>query len=211
MRKRILILPIGAAIIAALCAYKLTRTYDAPARTADLTGKRRAPGFALFDHHKPPQPVRLEGYLGRHEILLVFFDGEVGFDRDPVVRRLLAQTDELRSSGLIVLAISTALPQHNRQVIGRLVEAGVLKPGAPLPFRVLSDVDYRVHEDWGRWDVERQRTRPAAFFVDRAGNVAWSGIAPEPVADIDRLLDERLGEALAGTAHLSATDDEAAR
>ena len=211
MRKRILFLPIGAVVIAALCAYKLTRTYETPAPPTELTSKRRAPGFVLFDHHKPPQSVRLEGYLGRHEILLVFFDGETGFGRDPVLRRLAAQQDELRSSGLVVLAVSTALPQENRQLIGGLVEAGVLEPDRPLPFRVLSDVDYRVHEDWGRWDAEQQRTHPAAFLIDRAGDVAWSDGAPQPVADIDWLLDERLGEIATATARFSTNDDEAAR
>lgn len=211
MRKRILVLPIGAAIIAALCAYKLTRTYETPAAPAELTSKRRAPGFVLFDHHKPPQSVRLEGYLGRHEILLVFFDSETGFDRDPVLRRLLAQRDELRSSGLVVLAVSTALPQENRKIIGQLVEADMWEPDSSLPFRVLSDVDYRVHEDWGRRDAEQQRTRPAAFMIDRAGNLPWNDGAPQPLAEIDRLLDERLGEITTETIRLSATDDEAAR
>lgn len=209
MRKRILVLPIGAVVIAALCAYKLTRTYETPAPPTELTSKRRAPGFVLFDHHKPPQSVRLEGYLGRHEILLVFFDGETGFDRDPVLRRLLAQRDELRSSGLVVLAVSTALPQENRKIIGQLVEADMWEPDRPLPFRVLSDVDYRVHEDWGRWDTEQQRTRPAAFIIDRAGNVAWSDGGPKPLTDVDRLLDERLGEIATETASLFTTDEAA--
>ena len=193
MRKRLILLPVAAVVIAALCTYKLTRTYDASADTAGAVSKRRAPGFTLFDHHKPPQPVRLEAYLGRHEILLVFFDGQAGFDRDSVLKRLLSQRDELSSSGLIMLGVSTALPQENRAVIGRLVEAGVLAADEPLPFRLLSDVDYSVHQTWHRWDREAQRTRPGVFFIDRAGNVEWTATGPRPMTGIDRFLDERLG------------------
>ena len=118
MRKRVLILPISAAVIIAMCAYRIsTNDPNAPKPIAPTANYRPAPEFELYDQHEPSETVRLEGYLGRHTIVIVFFDAKIGADRDPILARLRQDFDKIKSSGTKVFAISTALPQDNRKVI----------------------------------------------------------------------------------------------
>jgi peroxiredoxin len=181
MRKRVLILPISAAVIIAMCAYRIsTSDPNAPKPIAPTANYRPAPEFELYDQHEPSETVRLEGYLGRHTIVIVFFDAKIGADRDPILARLRQDFDKIKSSGTKVFAISTALPQDNRKVI---------QQSGPFPFPLLSDPGRDVHNAWGVNADDPQHPVSAVFLIDRAGNVDWGKTTPRPIADPNQLLD----------------------
>jgi peroxiredoxin len=178
MRTRLLILPVAVIIITALVVYKQTRTYRKRPAVSVKTFVP-APLFEELDENN--QPVRLKTYIGRHTILVAFFDGELGADRDPQLVKLRAAHARLEKHDVIVLAVGTSLPQENRKAISR---------GEPFPFPLLSDVDYDSHRRWGRFDEAGGKTLTGVFRVDRKGSVASTGNLPKPVADLDRLLAE---------------------
>jgi len=142
-----------------------------------LDERRPAPKFLALDSDN--KLLKFERYLGRQEVLLIFFDGEAGADRDPVLLRARQQYPELKRRGVQVVGVSAAIPQYNRQAMER---------GGPFPFTLLSDPEFLIHQMWGRYDEDRMETRTGAFWIDRAGQVAWSGKSPRPEADLDRLL-----------------------
>ena len=72
--KRLLWLALAAAIIVGLCVLKFARHY--PCRRAAsprCAGARPAPGIELYDQSSPSKIVRLEAYLGRERVFVVFF------------------------------------------------------------------------------------------------------------------------------------------
>jgi peroxiredoxin len=178
MRPRILILPVAAIIITAMVVYKQTRTYD-QRPIGSVVRLQSAPLFEEFDENN--QPVRLKTYIGRHIILLAFFNGELGADRDPQLLKLRAAHSQLAKQNIVVLAVGTSLPQENRSAINR---------GEPFPFPLLSDVDYDTHRRWGRFDEATDRPFTGVFHIDRAGRVSSTKNVPQPVVDLDRLLAE---------------------
>ena len=94
----------------------------------------------------------------------------------------------LKEKSVILLGISTALPQENRK---RIDERGKTEPDFEMPFPLLTDIPpaCRVHRQWGRFDETAGISLPGVFLIDRAGNVDWAGRSPKPVSDVDQLLD----------------------
>ena len=186
--RRILFLAAAALVIAGLCGWRLANprqpaVYD-PNAIRDL---RPAPAFQL--HDQDSRIVNLEAFLHRHQIVLVFFDGDAGPDADPVLRELREFHPALDSQGVIVVAVSTTLPQQNRKV------------EQPFPFPLLSDVlaldGNSAHRKWGRLIEpntidQPPRTDPAVFVIDRAGLVEYEGNAPKPVTDPTKVVAELL-------------------
>lgn len=176
MRRRALVLPIAAVVIAALTAYKLTRTYTTgeSRRAIVPTIERPAPRFELLNEKKPSELVRLETHLGRKRVVVAFYDGEAGADKSPLLAELRVQHAQLQQAGILVLAVSTAIPQKNRQAI---------EACGTFPFPLLTDHDLSVHRAWGRLDASG-KPLSGVFLVNRAGNVAWSTAAdvPQPLA-----------------------------
>lgn len=191
MRLRTTLLLIAACLIGGLCLWKLTRNYP-PQSSVAVPMNRPAPRFTLFDQHKPQRLVKLEAYLGRHQILIAFFDGSRPVTEDALVQQLLAHEEALTRRGIKILAISPAIPQVNR----RHWEEVHGKDSQP-PFPLLSDPALIVHREWGRLDSENTAPAPgkgsggmiapplkppALFLVDRAGNLPWQA-TPLPVDD----------------------------
>lgn len=175
-RPRVLVLPIAAAVIVGLVAFKLSQPPQQ--RSAAMVDERRpAPKFLALDSQN--ELLKFERYLGRQEVLLIFFDGEAGADRDPVLQRARQQFPELKRRGVQVVGVSAAIPQYNRQAMER---------GGKFPFPLLSDPESFIHRLWGRYDEDRLETRTGVFWIDRAGQVSWSGKTPRPEADLDRVL-----------------------
>ena len=175
-RPRILVLPIAAAIIGGLVTFKLTR----PPQSQQVISQyevRSTPSFVALDLDN--KLFKLERYIGRHEILLVFFDGELGADRDLLLQQIRERFAELKQRGMQVVAVSAALPQHNRQAVER---------SGKFPFPLLSDPEFLIHRTWGRCDDEGLHPQTGVFVIDRAGRVAWSGRAPRPEANLDQIL-----------------------
>ena len=80
MRKILLIPPIAAVVITLLIVYRLNR--PEPVRTQEsspVVVARPIPLFQLYDEQS--QLVRVQRYVGRHKLLIVFFDGSRGPDQ----------------------------------------------------------------------------------------------------------------------------------
>ncbi len=178
-RPRVMVLPLAAVIIVGLVAFKLSQPPQ-PQTLTTLEERRPAPKFTALDSHN--ELVKLERYLGRQEVLLIFFDGDAGADRDPVLLRVREQFDELKRRGVQVVAVSAAIPQYNRAAMGRV---------GKFPFPLLSDPEFFIHRLWGRYDEDQLKTQTGVFLIDRAGQVAWSKESPQPEADLDRVLPPR--------------------
>lgn len=174
-KPRILILPLAAIVIVALVAYKSRQPHLDPNEFNPggvLSIRRPAPVFKLHDQHS--QPFRLERYLGRHKLLVVFFDPTAGAAHNPQLQIMKSGYDQLAASGQKVIAISSATPYANRESF---------KLGGDFPFHVLSDADYSVEAAWGCLTRdEPPQVIPSAFVVDRAGVINWSQIGgPTPI------------------------------
>jgi peroxiredoxin len=174
MDKRVLLLALAGTVIGGLCAFKMTRKYPHPATVTARPIAAPAPPFELYDQSSPSQFVRLIGYLGRHQILVVFFDGRSGAHASDVLNRLRDEWSRLREADVRVMAISTALPQENRKDIAQ---------HAAFPFPLLSDPDFHVHRAWGRFDGATGTPQQGVFLIDRRGWVGWSREtnAPQPL------------------------------
>ena len=175
MQNRILILPVSALIIIGLCAYKMTRKEE-PADATNYVLTRRAPVFELFDHRKPPQLTRMTSFLGRHHLVMVFFDPKTKLEDNPTLSWLIQHVDSLDDQNVKIIAVSPALPQTHRKML-----AEVLGEDHIAPLRFLSDLDGSVHRDYGL-DLN-QLAKEQVFLIDRAGNLTWNLEHPIPLSD----------------------------
>jgi peroxiredoxin len=174
--RRLLWLAFAAVMIVGLCVLKLARRYPAQSSIPVRPGARPAPGIELYDQSSPSQIVRLEAFLGRERVFVIFFDGQAGAHSSTTLSYLRENWNRLRRANIHVIAISTALPQENRKDISQY--------GA-FPFALLSDPDLHVHQAWGRFDVKRAKPLFGLFFVDRKGWVAASAESSVPTVTED--------------------------
>jgi peroxiredoxin len=176
MDKRAFVLVPVAIVIGGLWAFKATRHYAPQSTVAPSSIAEPAPEFELYDQTAPSRIVRLQGYLGRYRLIVVFFDGRTGAHASPVLNRLKADWSRLRKAEIYVMAISTALPQENRRDAAQHGE---------FPFPLLSDPDLHVHQTWGRFDASTKKELPGVFLIDRKGWVPWSrkNNFPQPTDD----------------------------
>jgi peroxiredoxin len=198
--KRILVLPAAAAVIAALCAWKLSRPVEHRVLVPPplMTALPSRLEFDLFDQQKPPQRVRLRAYVGRQPVVIVFFDAKAGANADPLLVRLRRDVDAVESQGVVVLGVSTALPQENRPLADNDPrKTAEDSDRTPFPFPLLTDLppECRVHRLWGRYDAAAQRPVAGVFLIDRAGQIAWNKDRdlPQPLEQPMQVLDELLG------------------
>jgi peroxiredoxin len=176
MDRRVLLLLISGGVIAGLCAFKATRHFAPQTGISSRPIVEPAPEFELYDQSSPSRIVRLEGYLGRERVIVVFFDGHLGAHASTVLDYLRENWTRLRKAEIAVMAVSAALPQENRKEIRRFAE---------YPFPLLSDPDFRVHRAWGRWDPATGKPLSGVFCIDRKGWVNWSRETnhPQPADD----------------------------
>ncbi len=171
MDKRLLWLALAAGMIVGLCVFKLVKHYPPQSGIPVRAMARPAPGVELYDQNSPSRIVRLEAYLGRERVFVVFFDGQAGAHSSTMLSYLRENWNRLRRANIYVIAISTALPQENRK--------NIAQHGA-YPFPLLSDPDLHVHQAWGRFDAKRAKPLFGFFFVDRKGWVASSAESSVP-------------------------------
>jgi peroxiredoxin len=184
-RRRIaLVIPISAAVIAGLVVFKWTRRYEAPAEE-NAFDVRPAPHFHLEDTHS--RIVRLESYIGRHKLLIVFFDGSRGPDHSDLLSRLRDNFPGSHATGAVVLAISAARPSQNRYGANlehlKIDSSGAVSPEQDelrYPFLLLSDIlDYKEHRKYQAFDERTGQPREAVFVVDRAGLIQYAHLGPD--------------------------------
>ena len=147
---------------------------------------RPAAGFEALDSDS--HLVRLGSWLGRHRIIVVFFDGDGGADQDANLLRLRDRFAELQALDVKVVGVTAVIPQINR--------AAMERAGGKFPFPLVSDVDpqspegtLRIHRHWGRLDPVTEKTLPGIFLIDRRGLVRHVGPIPKPHENADQIID----------------------
>jgi len=181
---RRLVLPLAAILIVAACWWKLSSPdVNVFARGVSST-RNLAPTFALYDQNS--RLLKLDAYLHRHDIILVFYDAEDGVDGSAAFDTLLANRDLLTSRRVITIGVSTVLPQDNRKAVGE-----------DFPFILLTDLQAGQPDSaCSRWGCvsavtpdEKATVLPRVFHIDRAGTVAWREDAPAAETDLAGTLE----------------------
>jgi len=182
------ILPVAGLILIGLAGWRIQQLeyWRQNPESVNLQRRALAPRFELADHRR--HLVKFERFLGRQRVVLIFFDAELGADRDPRLQPLLEKSQLLKTNGIEVVAVSSATPFANQQAEERL--------GEPISFPLLTDIDVTkpipdpVHRMWGRYDETRNETLTGLFLVARDGTVAVDdrGI-PKPVANEQQVLN----------------------
>lgn len=156
---------------------------EAPPRT--LVPRQLAPRFQVADHRR--HVVKFERLLGRHRVVLLFFDAKLGAEGDPMLQKLVNCFPAMKKAGIEVLAISDAPPYLNQQA--------EKNRGEPFPFPLLTDIDLNipasspVHRMYGLFDKRTQTSANGLFLIARDGTlpVNAQGV-PVPVADVDTVI-----------------------
>lgn len=177
MDRRLIIVLIAGVLIAGVCAYRVqtNQPLDYDAQLSAATTYLPAPLFEGVDEQN--QMYRLAAFLGRHRIVVVFYDGTAGADRSPELLSLRDRSADLKRLDVKTVAISRTIPQFNRDALTRTGE---------LPCPLISDIDDSIHRRWGRMGIDG-RPLPGLFLIDRKGSVAFHAGAPRPYADITSL------------------------
>jgi peroxiredoxin len=193
MDRRLGSLILAGVIVAALTYYGESRqaALRALPPAARPVPRRQAPSFQLYDQHKPSQLVKFERYLGRTKLALIFFDGELGLQGDPLVRRALELAPEIARHGTQLVAVSLATPAANRQALQQLHLDRA-------PFPILTDVDLHgpvnvpAHRAYGLFDERTGKLSTGLFLIDRKQTVAMNTAngLPLPVTDPASVLQE---------------------
>lgn len=187
MRPILFLIPISAAVIAGLVTYRIQRPPAPAPPTAVATIARPAPLFQLYDEQS--QIVRLARYLGRHRLLIIFFDGTGGPDRSELLLELRREFLPIHETGAIVLAISGLRPSELRPAANERGERTARDE--PFPFEMLADInDYEVHRLYGAYDDARGRPREAVFVVDRTGMIRHGHLGPDDLGSPVRWAEE---------------------
>lgn len=175
-RRFLMVLIIGLAIVG-VCVYRLqiNQPYDYDVSFKAATIYAPAPLFEGLDEHN--QMFRLSSYLGRHRIVVVFYDGKAGADRSLALIGLRDHAAELSRMDVKTVAVSQAIPQENRAALKQLGE---------LPCPLVSDVDGTIHQRWGRLTSDGAPLT-GLFLIDRKGSVAFSAGTPRSYASWDDL------------------------
>lgn len=172
MKSRVLVLPLAAVVIFAAVEYRL-RMPKTPKPASTFSGSASLqPAPPLEGTDSTNKYFRLQRYLGRQEVFVVFFDRKTGADKDPILKELKKHTETLKRNGIFVVAVSSALPQENRRADFE----------TPIPFVLVTDPDqeWRFHRPWGCLDEESGTVIPNAFYIDRTGKIASRDGTPKP-------------------------------
>jgi peroxiredoxin len=189
MKERRLTFVVAAGLlIAVVCVVRIAtnRPQSYEAQVAAASVMRPAPGFEALDSDN--HLVRLGAWLGRHQIVVVFFDGERGADQDANLLRLRERFSELNAPSVKIVGVTAVAPQVNRAAIER---------GGSFPFPLVSDIDpqnpegtMRIHRHWGRLDSRSEKPVPGIFLIDRKGSVAYIGTTPKSYDNADQVIEQ---------------------
>lgn len=169
------VLLLGAAV-AGLCAYRLqsNQPYDYEASLKAATIYAPAPLFEGTDENN--EMFRLSAYLGRHRIIVVFYDGTSG-DHSAALIGIRDRAEQLNRLDVKFVGVSQAIPQENRTALQSLGE---------LPGPLISDIDGSICQRWRRL-TDDGAIKPGVFLIDRKGSVPFAAGSPRPYASLDDL------------------------
>lgn len=188
-RRLLSVLVIGL-LLAALCTWRIQTNqpldYAAQVRLETTAVVSRSATNLTFEGlDADNRMVRLSAFLGRHRVIVLFFDGEVGADMDTELLRLRDRYVELKANDVKVVAVTTALPQQNRAAM-------TPERAGEFPFPLVSDFNpvspeatHQIHRRWGRWDESTGAAKPGVFVIDRKGHVEFQGGFPKPFDNVD--------------------------
>lgn len=181
--QRLILVLLAGGLIAGVCAYRLmtNRPLDHAAQVRAASQPHPAPLFEAVNEQN--EMFRLQTYLGRHRIVVVFYDGDAGADRSRELAELTKRADELKRLDVKAIGVSKALALANRNALPQLGE---------FPGQLLSDVDGKIHERWGR-NAPDGRTIPGVFLIDRKGQVAYFGGQPRSYDSVEELWKDLAG------------------
>jgi peroxiredoxin len=183
-RLRVFVLPLAAITIFAAVEYRLRQPNRPASTTSDSYGTPMEAPPPLEGTDSNNRYFRLDRYLGRQEVFVVFFDRAKGAEGDPVLAEMKKNTPLLKRHNVFVVAVSSALPQENRRTDFE----------TPIPFVLVTDPDqvWKYHRLWGCLDEETGTAMPRTFFIDRAGRTQMLDGRPVPVTlpEVVARLDE---------------------
>ncbi|HVJ67047.1 MAG TPA: redoxin domain-containing protein [Caulifigura sp.] len=197
MDRRVLILPVAAAVIAGLVLWRLDQEKvrrSRPRPVAILKNLGAAPSFLLTTQNGGR--AKLAAYLGRTKIVLLFTGGGRPLADSPELAAVAEAQAGITAGGAQLVVVTTAPPQEVR----RLQESR----GKPFSFPILSDIDPELgvltpaHQMWGLVDGPEAPPRSGLFLIDRAGfteigtGTETSPGRPVPVGDFEKTV-KRLG------------------
>lgn len=185
MKPRILALPLAAALIIAAIVWKQSQTYAPPDPRLTRYALRPAPSFEATETTEMDSSgfFRLERYLGRQALLLVFFDGTAGAEASETLQHLRSHAEQIEDRGIMVVAVSSALPQQNEKL------------DFPESFRFVTDLPpiWAAHRRWNCFDEPTGEPIAKVFFINRAGNVPVENSLPVPLENATSEIDRVLG------------------
>ena len=164
-------------VVVAATAWRMLTPRDVTKVAVAVTDERPAPVFQLLDQNG--RPAQLRGYLNRHLILLVFFDGRKGLSGDPLLEQIRKFAPAIKRTGVKLIAVSTPLtPELKSQAEN-------------YPFPVLRDnwsgQPGSCSVKWGTAILPTKEAtapiRSAMFVIEHTGMVEWEGETPKPIAD----------------------------
>lgn len=175
-----ILIPLAAIAIAGATWWRASIDDSLPrGRSGSDVMRLPAPRFELFDQHR--NMVKIERYFSRSAILLVFFEPTDDITQNELLTLLSEHYDEIESRNVVVVGVTTLTPAAlHQQTTDR---------GHELPFPVVSDIYLNnphpapVHELYGLYDAETQRTREGVFYIDRQGIVNSTVTTPVPLED----------------------------
>ncbi len=197
MDRRILLLPVAAAVITGLVAWRLHQETIRRQRPRPVALPRNlgpAPSFLLVN--QSGGKAKLEAYLGRTRLVLYFTGGDRSLADDQLLVTLATSQPAIASAGTQVLVVTPAPPQEVRLVQNRR--------GKPFPFPVLSDIDTHAgiptpaHQLWASWMLRIPPAnralpdRPRRVHRDHRGNLRRN-VATVPVGDPGAVIQRLAG------------------
>jgi peroxiredoxin len=125
-----------------------------------------APGFTL--ESAQGTPVALSDYLGKSDVVLVFYRGQTwGACRQQIVD-LQSHYQDFQAHQVEILALAV----HDVAGAQRVAQA----TGASFP--LLADPDHAVADAYGVYNLLGDGlATPAVFIVDKSGHIAWSYVS----------------------------------
>jgi len=183
MRPRVLLLPIVAILIAGVSYWRIEwqKTHRQQRPVAAPRELRSAEPFKFLLYDQTTRLTKLEAYLGRTKLLLLFTGAEADLQKIPLLNALADSQPALAAAGIQPIVITAAPPS--------IVRDAQKRRGNPYPFPVLSDIDpmqprpFPVHHLWGRVDMNGEHPLTGMFLIDRAGQTATNLGLPQPLDD----------------------------
>ena len=137
-----------------------------------------APDFALKDEHG--DEVKLSSYRDRVNVLVAFYRGQ----SDPYSIKWLSQ---LKDDYLYFRGLDTEVLAISPDKVNEALNTSTLHK---IPFKLLSDPDEKVIDEYGVKGAFKYGAEASVFIIDKAGKVRYKyiGKVPQDIPANDVLL-----------------------